>query len=81
MNYSKKEESIFQRFYRRFDTLSDFFELEAVAKPLTDYESLNRVAQGVFHWYYGALDWFEANFTINPQKVNAFTLIKNAAAN
>ena len=50
-NYSKKEESIFQRFYRYSDTLSDFFELEAVAKPLTDYESLNGLAHDLFRRY------------------------------
>lgn len=51
MNYSKKEESIFQSFYRYSNTLSDFFELEAVAKPLTDYESLNGLAQRVLGRY------------------------------
>lgn len=51
MNYSKKEESIFQRFYCYSNTLSDFFELEAVAKPLTDYESLNGLAHDLFRWY------------------------------
>lgn len=51
MNYSKKEESIFQSFYRYSNTLSDFFELEAVAKPLTDYESLNGLAHDLFRRY------------------------------
>lgn len=51
MNYSKKEESIFQRFYCYSNTLSDFFELEAVAKPLTDYESLNGLAHDLFRRY------------------------------
>ena len=51
MNYSKKEESIFQRFYCYSNTISDFFELEAVAKPLTDYESLNGLAHDLFRRY------------------------------